>query len=309
MSKKRPRSTSAAQLFPYYGNGDLFNDLKGEVRARLTRGARCLLALTCKGEWAYRAVFGKIPTILAAEGETRLLRKWRPVLGGTINPDDYHDKLLHEAIWYAQWPTVRWLVATGVCLPCSTCLFRATHFGLKDIRLYKLLLLQCHPLLPPFWYEPALLGGLLNGSEHSLPILQLLYNHHLLTDDGVFSRLSTINHSIHISAHPGIEKYFERLLACWRWIAARTPDCGLPLGIWFKLIHAMIEMHWTPEAIDRFCRTGLDDATIFDAILVPQTSGRYEDVPGLLDMMQRVAQRVMNKPVEDWVVLQIANGA
>ncbi len=40
--------------FPWYGNGWLFKELQGEVRARCVPSARILLSMTCRLEWAHR---------------------------------------------------------------------------------------------------------------------------------------------------------------------------------------------------------------------------------------------------------------
>ncbi len=159
------------------------------------------------------------------------------------------------------------------------------------------------PYLTSFWFEPVLLAGALQARQ-PLHVVQFLHKHQLVSNEGVFSRLTTVQWEERCWR----DNTVEELLLAWKWIATHTPDNNLPLGIWFALIRILVYHQWPASDLDHFCRTGLEDTTLFDAARLSETSGRYEDVPGLLDQMQRWARDAENKNVEDWVVLQVAHG-
>jgi len=291
-------------MFPYYGDGRLFQELCQEVRCRLSPLTARMLSMTCKAERGRRGAPAEAGLLreLAREGRYEFLGGWDGPRFAAV----MHDRLLHEAIEHRQWELVRMALADHEVRTRPCCVRQAIHQGLEDVASLHMMLLHS----AGGWnaYVPVLITAALEVNK--LALLKGLVGspmlHHKRPSRDLCHWIDRIDLDCEVLLAPDFapQPRLEWLarVPLLEWLQARFPDEDIVHGrVWLALMRDMVAQHWTPEAIESFCRAGLGNgrSTPYAAFCVSPRQGSFRET-GVPEYLERWAREYKNQPVLEW---------
>ena len=288
--------------FAAYGSGALVPELVCLVRAACTPATQRLLALTCRREHAALppAPRDALLVLLVREGAFRLLRRCTDDRFFRQHAVLVHTDLVHAAIDGRQWRVLRWLFGHAALpshVPGQCCVNRIVTEQCPD----KALVLQVmhratrSGVHSREYLESMAVSAAVRGNDVAMLDRLVQWKAVRITDGRRLLR-SESSFDIQNPRRP-LTPWLARVDAL-RWLEGHGGS--VDAVTWMGLVKDMVYQQWSPTDIDRFCRAGLGNTTLFDACCVPPVPGIYDDTVVTPSVLRRWATAAGNEAVFAW---------